>query len=125
MVSRWLNAKLRGKPIKITRAVHETSGPLEGLGEAVIYTRFAKQVLWLVAFLVSIELIGMLPSIALFMCVRMIFEGETPWLQAVIITACLLIGMYLLFVKLLYVPWPPSLLGDMLPELRELSGRLI
>jgi hypothetical protein len=32
---------------------------------------------------------------------------------------------YVLFVKLLHVPWPPSLLGDAFPDLRELSGRLI
>jgi hypothetical protein len=29
------------------------------------------------------------------------------------------------FVKLLHVPWPPSLLGDAFPDLLELSGRLI
>jgi hypothetical protein len=30
-----------------------------------------------------------------------------------------------LFEKLLHVPWPPSLLGDAFPDLRDLSGRLI
>jgi hypothetical protein len=33
--------------------------------------------------------------------------------------------MYLLFVKLLHVPWPPSLLGDMVPALRAFTGRLL
>jgi hypothetical protein len=51
--------------------------------------------------------------------------GKTPWPTVLIITVSLLIGFYILFVKLLYVPWPPSLLSDALPELREWAGRLI
>lgn len=120
-----VNAKLHGRPIKAMRAVHETSGPLEGLGESEIYRRFGIQVAWLVGFLIAIELVGMLPSIAIFMVTRMVYEGETPWYQACLITAGLLAGMYLLFVQLLHVPWPASQLGDFLPELRELTGRLI
>ena len=35
------------------------------------------------------------------------------------------LGFYFLFAKLLHVPWPPSLLGDAFPDLRDLTGRLI
>ena len=118
-------ARLRGRPVPMMRAVHETAGALEGLSASVVYARFAVLVLWLLGLLVSVELIGMLPSLALFMCAHMIVEGETAWPRAVVITACLVGAMYLLFVKLLNVPWPPSLLGDEVPFLRELSGRLI
>ena len=52
-------------------------------------------------------------------------ERRTPIVQALAIVAGLLIGMYLLFVKLLHVPWPPSLLGDLFPALRDALGQLI
>jgi hypothetical protein len=51
--------------------------------------------------------------------------GRTRPAPAALITLSLWIGMYLLFVKLLHVPWPPSLLGDILPDWREITGRLI
>jgi hypothetical protein len=55
----------------------------------------------------------------------MTIEGRTPTAQALPIVAVLLVGMYLLFVKLLHVPWPPSLLGDLFPALRSAVGGLI
>jgi hypothetical protein len=51
--------------------------------------------------------------------------GKTRLATAFIITVSLWVGFYFLFVKLLHVPWPPSLLGDVFPELREWTGRLI
>jgi hypothetical protein len=36
----------------------------------------------------------------------------------------LIAGTYVLFVTLLRVSWPPSVLGDMEPALREATGRL-
>jgi hypothetical protein len=61
----------------------------------------------------------------LFMFAYMSTAGKTRWSMALIITVSLWTGFYILFVELLHVPWPPSLLGDALPDLREWTGRLI
>jgi hypothetical protein len=120
-----LMARARGRPIQAARATHEIAGALDGLKDSVIYGRFAVQLVWLVGLLLTILLIGMLPAVALFMLLHMIIEGRTPVAQALPIVAVLLVGMYLLFVKLLHVPWPPSLLGDLFPALRSAVGGLI
>jgi TctA family transporter len=120
-----LVARMRGQPIIAARATHEIAGALEGLGDSVIYRRFGTQLVWLVGLLLTILVIGMLPAVALFMILHMTIEGRTPIAQTLAIVGVILIGMYILFVKLLHVPWPPSLLGDMVPALRDAVGQLI
>jgi hypothetical protein len=107
------------------RATHEIAGALDGLGDSTIYSRFGTQLVWLVGLLLTILVIGMLPAVALFMILHMTIEGRTPIAQTLAIVGGLLIGMYLLFVKLLHVPWPPSQLGDLFPALRDAVGQLI
>ena len=116
---------LRDWPIVPARGLHDSAGALHGLRDGEIYARFARQLLWLLGLLLAVFLIGMLPAIALFTALHMRVEGRTPFAQALILTAALVSGMFLLFVKLLHVPWPPSLLGDLFPTLREAAGRLI
>jgi hypothetical protein len=69
--------------------------------------------------------IGLMPAMGLYMFCYMVTAGRTRWTLALAITASLWIGFYFLFVKLLHVPWPPSLLGDAFLDLRDLTGRLI
>jgi hypothetical protein len=118
-------AKLQGRPVTITRASHEVVGAFEGLTEKVVYARFASEVMWLLGLLVGVLVVGMMPAMGLYMFLYMVTAGRTRIVPALLITASLWIGMYALFVKLLHVPWPPSLLGDALPALRDLSRRLI
>lgn len=120
-----LIARLRGQPFVMARATHEIVGALDGLSDTVIYSRFGTQLIWLIGLLLTILVIGMLPAVALFMILHMTIEGKTPIAQTLAIVSALLVGMYLLFVKLLHVPWPPSLLGDLFPALRTAAGQLI
>jgi putative tricarboxylic transport membrane protein len=115
----------RGTPIAASRARSETPGALEGLSDAAVYGRLAVQALWLLGLLAGVALIGMLPALGLFMLLYMTVEGRTRLGTSLAIVLPLWAGMYVLFVKLLHVPWPPSLLGDALPWLRAASGRLI
>jgi len=115
----------RGRPLGASRARSEIRGALEGLGDAVVYGRLAVQALWLLGLLAGVHLIGMMPALGLFMLLYMLIEGRTRVTTALLVVAPLWLGMYVLFVKLLHVPWPPSVLGDALPWLRAASGRLI
>jgi TctA family transporter len=118
-------AKLQGRPVTIARASHEVVGAFEGLTERVVYARFGIEVLWLLGLLFGVLVIGMMPAMGLYMFLYMVTAGRTRVVPALAITLSLWIGMYFLFAKLLHVPWPPSLLGDALPALREVTGRLI
>ena len=118
-------AKMQGRPVILTRASYEVLGAFEGMTERLIYQRLGIETSWLLGLLAGVLLIGMLPAMGLYMFLYMATVGRTRPVTASLITVPLWIGMYLLFVKLLHVPWPPSLLGDWLPELRDLTGRLI
>ena len=118
-------AKLRGKPLFATKTAYEITGTFGELAETTVYARLLVETLWLSGLLAGVLLIGLMPAIGLYMFLYMATAGKTPWPAALVIAIALWIGFYLLFVELLHVPWPPSLLGDMLPDLRELTGRLI
>ncbi len=116
---------LRGRPIAVAHARSESKGALDGLPAREVYAGLAVQFAWLLALLVAIHLIGMMPALGLFLLSYMTLQSRVRWTTALLIAIPLWVGMYVLFVKLLHVPWPPSLLGDELPELRRFMGRLI
>ncbi len=120
-----LLARLQGGPAAAAKTAYEVAGAFGGLSETTVYTRLGVEILWLAALLAGVLLIGLMPAMGLYMALYMATAGRTPWPAALLITAVLWIGFYLLFVKLLHVPWPPSLLGDAFPDLREWTGRLI
>ena len=107
------------------RTSMENVGPGAELSAKTVYGRLVVELLWLLGFLAAVWLIGLMPAMGLYMFSYMATSGKTRWPTALIITVSVWIGFYFLFVKLLHVPWPPSLLGDTFPDLRELSGRLI
>ena len=118
-----LMARRRGTPAA-GRSYHVAKG-FAGLTEKTVYLRLGAEVLWLVGLLIGVLAIGMVPAMALYVFLYMITAGKTRWPTALIITVALGIAFYILFEKLLHVPWPPSLLGDAFPDLREWTGRLI
>jgi TctA family transporter len=118
-----LVARRQGKPASGRASYDVMKTP--GLPEKTVYLRLGIEALWLGGLLLGVLAIGMQPAIALYVFLHMVTAGKIRWPTALIITASLAIAFYVLFVKLLHVPWPPSLLGDAFPDLRELSARLI
>jgi TctA family transporter len=118
-------AKLQGRPILQSKTAYEVMGAFGELTEKTVYARLVVEALWLVGFLIGVLLIGLMPAMGLYMFLYMSTVGKTRWPTALLITVSLWIGFYVLFVMLLHVPWPPSLLGDAFPDLREWTGRLI
>jgi len=73
---------------------------------------------WMIGFLVSMALIGIIPTVPLFIMLFMRLEGREPW-RIVIPMAVVMCGfIYVLFDQLLAIPWPPTVLGDFVPALR-------
>jgi Tripartite tricarboxylate transporter TctB family len=118
-------AKLQGKPAGAAKSAHDFAGSSRELAETIVYRRLLVEALWLVGLLIGVLLVGLMPALGLYMFSYMSTAGKTPWPMALIVAVSLWIGFYVLFAKLLHVPWPPSLLGDVFPDLREWTGRLI
>jgi hypothetical protein len=77
---------------------------------------------WLVAFLLTIWLIGFLPAMPLFVFAYMHFGFREPALPSAGYAAGTVLLCWGLFDRILSVHWPNSLLGDMVPALRALVG---
>jgi TctA family transporter len=120
-----LLARLQGRPMLSAKTPHDITATFGELAETTIYARLLVEALWLVGLLIGVLLIGLMPAMGLYMVLYMTTAGKIPWPTALLVTVPLWIGFYLLFVTLLHVPWPPSLIGDGFPDLREWTGRLM
>lgn len=83
------------------------------------------QAAWIGGLILGVKLIGMVPAIAVFGFAYMLIEGKVKPHHAILIMAPFLGGIFFLFHELLHIPWPQSYLGDLLPDLRRFTGRMI
>lgn len=74
---------------------------------------------WMVAFLISMSLIGLIPTVPLFIVCFMRFEAREPWRIALPMAFCMGIFVWGLFDQLLSVPWPGAVIGDWFPIIKE------
>jgi len=83
------------------------------------------QAAWIGGLIVGVSLVGMVPAIAIFGLAYMLIEGKVKPHHALMILIPFLGGIYFLFHEMLNIPWPQSMLGDALPELRRFTGRML
>jgi TctA family transporter len=75
---------------------------------------------WLIAYLVMVGLIGMLPTVFVFVILYMRIEGGERWPLTLALAGGLTVAAYGLFDRLLTMVWPGSLVGKWLPWLAKL-----
>lgn len=74
---------------------------------------------WLLAFLASMAVIGLIPSMLLLIVAFMRVEGREPWKLTLTMAAAVTLFIYIVFDRVMMVPWPPTLLGEWFPILAE------
>jgi len=70
---------------------------------------------WLIAFMISMALIGLIPTVPLFVVLFMRIEGPEPWRIVGPMALGMTLLVYVVFDQLLTIPWPGTVLGDYLP----------
>jgi len=80
-----------------------------------IVTRSARFYGYLVAFMASMAVIGLIPTSAIFVVVFMRLEGPEKWKLIIPYVVVLLLGIYIAFDQFMAIPWPPTLLGWLVP----------
>ena len=75
---------------------------------------------WMVAFLCSMALIGLIPTVPIFVIAYMRLEGPEKWRHAITMAIVMMMLIYVVFDQLLAIPWPQTLLGMLFPGLRGL-----
>ena len=73
---------------------------------------------YLIAFMGVMWLIGLIPTVALFVLLFMRLEGPERWSLVVPYAVVLVLGIYVVFDWFMAVPWPPTLLGRWFPVMK-------
>ncbi len=89
---------------------------------AVVGRRAAAYFLWIAGYIAAAALIGFVPAIAVFIVAFMRFNFGEPWSRATAVAAAATAFAWLVFDRGLSVPWPNSVIGDLLPALRAATG---
>lgn len=74
---------------------------------------------WLISFMASMAVIGLIPTVPLFVVAFMRFENREPWKIVAPMAVLLTVFIYIVFDQALTIPWPPTLLGDWYPSLKD------
>ena len=77
---------------------------------------------WIIGFLALGACVGLLPALAILVFLLMWLEFSERWSGALAASATATIAIYLLFDRVFALPWPQSLLGDIVPALRDMTG---
>src|SRR5262249_1988952 len=96
-----------------------TTGHLPG---AVILLRGFRFFAWMAAFLTSMAVIGLIPTVPIFVVAYMRLEGPERWRHALAMAAVMTALIYVVFDQLLSIPWPPTPLGTWFPGLKVIPS---
>ncbi len=88
----------------------------------LIYIRAAIFFGWLLAFMASMAVIGLIPTVPLFVIAYMRFEGPESWKLTLTQAAGLTIFIWYVFDKLLTIPWPQTYIGAWFPVLKMIPS---
>jgi hypothetical protein len=84
----------------------------------VIITRAARFFGYLLVFMGIMSVIGLIPTIALFVVFFMRYENSERWTLIITYATVLVIAVTFVFEHIMHIPWPPTFLGQWFPELK-------
>jgi TctA family transporter len=88
------------------------------LATDIIIKRAARFFGYLAAFMAVMAVVGLIPTVGLFVVVFMRYENNERWTLVIPYASILLIAITLIFEMVMHIPWPPTLLGTWWPWLK-------
>src|SRR5712672_2322623 len=86
----------------------------------VIITRAARFFGYLLVFMGIMAIIGLIPTVGLFVVFFMRYENSERWPLVITYATVLVIVITFVFEHIMHIPWPPTLLGQWFPELKSI-----
>ncbi len=77
---------------------------------------------WMAAFAACMALIGLIPTVPVFIISFMRIEGREPWKIVIPMACAVVLLIYVVFDQLLAIPWPPTLAGMLFPALHAIPS---
>ena len=109
----------------VEKKIHmDVDSGTDHLDNRVVVQRSAIFFGWLLAFMGSMWLIGLIPTVPIFVIALMRLEGKEPWKLVLPQAVFLTIFIYIVFDQLLTIPWPPTLFATWFPALKGLVPSL-
>jgi hypothetical protein len=84
----------------------------------VIVTRAARFFGYLLVFMGIMSVIGLIPTIGLFVVFFMRYENSERWTLVITYATVLVIAVTFVFEHIMHIPWPPTFLGQWFPALK-------
>jgi TctA family transporter len=104
---------------KQTRIHMDLSSDTAHLSTMEVLRRAGIFLLWILGLMAGMAIIGLIPTIPLFVIGFMYMENREPMKIAVPMALGLMAFVYVVFDYLLTVPWPPTLFGEWFPKLAQ------
>ena len=77
---------------------------------------------WMASFMAVMAVIGLIPTVPIFIVSYMRIEGRESWKIAIAMAAAVTLLIYVVFDQLLAIPWPPTYFGDWFPALKVIPS---
>src|SRR5207302_1408438 len=113
---------LSGKGSKSEKMHMDIASHIEHMPNSVKLMRGSIFFGWMIGFLSSMAVIGLIPTVPIFVIGYMRLEGKEPWRIVLPYAAFMTLFIYFLFDQLLAIPWPPTYLGDFFPALKAIPS---
>lgn len=94
----------------------------QGLPSGTIMLRGGMFFGWMLAFMASMALVGLISTVFIFIIAYMRLENREPWKLALPIALGTMLFVYVVFDVFLTMPWPETLLGTLVPALKALPS---
>ena len=84
----------------------------------LIIKRAARFFGYLLAFMAVMAVIGLIPTVGVFVVFFMRYENKERWSLIITYAIVLVIAITFVFEHVMHIPWPPTFLGTWLPALK-------
>ena len=73
---------------------------------------------YLLGFMTSMSIIGLIPTVGLFVVLFMRIEGKERWSLVIPYAVIMVLFIYFAFDQFMAIPWPQTLIGTTFPALK-------
>jgi TctA family transporter len=73
---------------------------------------------YLLSFMLGTYLVGFVPTLFFFIIAFMRIEAKERWMLVLTYASCMVVFVTIVFDRIMAIPWPETILGTLLPELR-------
>ncbi len=108
---------------QVEQKIHmDLASDTEHLPTELIVKRAARFFGYLIAFMGVMSVIGLVPTVGLFVVVFMRYENREPWKLVISYAIVLVFAISFVFDNVMSIPWPPTLIAQWFPALKFLPS---